>query len=128
MKYLLDTHSFLWFAAGSGNLSDKVLEKITNTEETCYLSIASLWEIAIKLEIGKLSMSPGLDEISEFCRRNTFHLLQIEIQHLLELQKLEKHHSDPFDRLIIAQAASDSLVIMTRDKNFSKYPVTLLWK
>jgi hypothetical protein len=127
MNYLLDTHTFLWFASGSGNLPEKVLEKISDAEVICYLSIASLWEIAIKMEIGKLSMSMGFDEISDFCFRNKFQILQIEIQHLLELQKLTRFHSDPFDRLIIAQAASDDLVIMTRDNNFSNYPVQLMW-
>jgi PIN domain nuclease of toxin-antitoxin system len=127
MNYLLDTHTFLWFASGSGILPEKVLEKISDAEVICYLSIASLWEIAIKMEIGKLSMSMGFDEISDFCFRNKFQILQIEIQHLLELQKLTRFHSDPFDRLIIAQAASDDLVVMTRDNNFSKYPVQLMW-
>ena len=127
MHYLLDTHTFLWFASGSGNLPLKVLEKITDREVNCYLSIASLWEIAIKIEIGKLSMSLGFDEISDFCVRNEFQILPIEIQYLLELQKLPRFHFDPFDRLIIAQAASDNLIIMTKDKNFSKYPVQLMW-
>ena len=127
MNYLLDTHTFLWFASGSGNLTEKVLEKISDPEVICYLTIASLWEIVIKMEIGKLSMSMGFDEISDFCFRNKFEILQIEIQHLLELQKLTRFHSDPFDRLIIAQAASDDLVILTRDNNFSKYPVQLMW-
>jgi PIN domain nuclease of toxin-antitoxin system len=127
MNYLLDTHTFLWFASGSGNLPVKVLDIISDAEVKCYLSIASLWEIAIKMEIGKLSMSMNFDEISAFCLRNDFTILQIEIQHLLELQKLTRFHSDPFDRLIIAKAASDNLIVMTRDKNFSKYPVQLMW-
>lgn len=127
MNYLLDTHTFLWFASGSGNLPVKVLDIISDAEVKCYLSIASLWEIAIKMEIGKLSMAMNFDEISAFCLRNEFQILQIEIQHLLELQKLTRFHSDPFDRLIIAQAASDNLIVMTRDKNFSKYPVQLMW-
>ena len=89
MNYLLDTHTFLWFASGSGNLPEKVLEKISDPEVICYLSIASLREIAIKIEIGKLSMSLSFDEISGFCQRNDFQILQIEIQHLLELQELQ---------------------------------------
>lgn len=127
MNYLLDTHTFLWFASGSENLPLKVLDIISDAEVKCFLSIASLWEIAIKMEIGKLSMSMNFDEISAFCLRNDFKILQIEIQHLLELQKLTRFHSDPFDRLIITQAASDNLIVMTRDKNFSKYPVQLMW-
>lgn len=126
MKYLLDTHTFLWFVAGSVNLPEHVRKLISEYETVCFLSVASLWEIAIKLEIGKLSMSLGLVEISDFCRRNAIQILPIEINHFLKLQSLQKYHSDPFDRLIISQAFSDNMTVLTRDRNFSQYPIEII--
>lgn len=127
MAYLLDTHAFLWFVAGDKQLPERVKSRITDINEVCYLSIASLWEITIKHQIGKLTLDISLEELFEFADRNQIELIQISTEHLLTLSKLPEHHSDPFDRLIVSQALSEKLILISKDKGLKKYKVKLEW-
>jgi PIN domain nuclease of toxin-antitoxin system len=127
MAFLLDTHAFLWFASGDTQLPLSVCNKIKDVNHPCYLSIASLWEITIKHQIGKLSLNSTLGELFEFLVRNEIEIIDITLEHLLSLSKLPNVHSDPFDRLIISQALSENLTIITRDKIFKKYKVKQQW-
>jgi PIN domain nuclease of toxin-antitoxin system len=113
MRLLLDTHAFLWFIQGSQNLSETARNLIEDQGNQKLMSIASLWEISIKVSIGKLDVGMAIAEL--------------QANHLDELTKLVFHHKDPFDRLIIAQALAERMPVVTRDEVFGRYPVSLLW-
>lgn len=126
MDILLDTHVFMWFMNGDKSLSEAHRKAITNIENKCYFSIASIWEIAIKHSIHKLELASGFDKIQEFMLDNDIELLPISFEHIQQLLSLELHHRDPFDRIIIAQGLTEGLIILTRDNNFGKYKVPML--
>jgi PIN domain nuclease of toxin-antitoxin system len=128
MAFLLDTHAFLWFVSGDNQLPASVRDKIKDIHQPCFLSVASLWEITIKNQIGKLILNISLEELFNFADRNQIEIIPINYDHLLVLSTLPIHHSDPFDRLIISQAIAENLVIITRDKGFKKYMVEQQWK
>jgi PIN domain nuclease of toxin-antitoxin system len=128
MRLLLDTHAFLWFIQGSQNLSATARNLIEDQENEKLLSIASLWEISIKVSIGKLDVGMAIAQlVSREVYGNGFEVLAIQANHLDELTKLVFHHKDPFDRLIIAQALAERMPVVTRDEAFGRYPVSLLW-
>jgi PIN domain nuclease of toxin-antitoxin system len=128
MRLLLDTHAFLWFIQGSQNLSETARDLIEDQGNQKLLSIASLWEISIKVSIGKLDVGMAIAElVSREVYGNGFEVLAIQANHLDELTKLVFHHKDPFDRLIIAQALAERMPVLTRDEAFGRYPVSLLW-
>lgn len=128
MNYLLDTHTFLWFLEGNNNLSEKARISIENTENIKFISIASIWEVAIKLNLGKLKLDIKLEELKEEILKNNFEILPLDFEHIIELSNLEEIHKDPFDRLIISQAISEKLTIISKDSNFSLYSrVKLFW-
>jgi PIN domain nuclease of toxin-antitoxin system len=128
MKLLLDTHTFIWFIMGSPNLSATarvLIEDVTNEKS---LSVVSIWEIAIKLSIGKLTLAAPFDVlIPQQISLNGFELLNIEIDHAAVVATLPFHHRDPFDRLLIAQAMVEKMPIVSIDAAFAVYPVTRLW-
>lgn len=128
MSYLLDTHTYLWFIAGDRKLSRNVKAIIQDIETPCYLSIASLWEITIKKQLGKLELGIELKELFQYAKRNKIEILSIEFVHLLQLAKLPRIHGDPFDRLLISQAQSEKLTILSSDKVFEDYKVDIVWK
>ena len=124
--YLLDTHTLLWFLRDSPQLSKKALEIIT-TENKVYVSIASLWEIAIKKSIGKLEFEHSIEKIAELCHEKDILILQIQPKYFDKVIKLPNIHNDPFDRLIISQAIIENLVIITNDTIIPKYSVKTIW-
>ncbi|AAS10960.1 type II toxin-antitoxin system VapC family toxin [Treponema denticola] len=124
--YLLDTHTLLWFLRDSPQLSKKALEIIT-TENKVYVSIASLWEIAIKKSIGKLEFEHSIEKIAELCHEKDILILQIQPKYFDKVIKLPNIHNDPFDRLIISQAIIENLVIITKDTIIPKYSVKTIW-
>ncbi|MBP7306999.1 MAG: type II toxin-antitoxin system VapC family toxin [Saprospiraceae bacterium] len=128
MSFLLDTHAFLWFISGDSQLPASIRSKIEDINQPCFISSASLWEITIKQQIGKLTLDISLQELFEYLDRNQIELIQINYEHLLALSKLPTHHSDPFDRLIIAQAIAEDLILVTKDKGLKKYKVKQQWK
>ena len=128
MKLLLDTHAFLWFIEGNQNLSLTAKNAIESPTNQRYLSIASLWEIAIKVSIGKLEICMNLTElVNREVYGNAINLLEIQSQHLDTLVALPFHHKDPFDRLILAQGSTEKMPIITKDNLFANSPVTLIW-
>lgn len=128
MRLLLDTSVFLWFIGGSDKLSSKAISLISDLNNQIVLSSASLWEIAIKISLGKLDLlEPFSQLIPQQLKANEFDLLSIEIEHLSNLVNLPFHHRDPFDRLIIAQAITEDIPVISPDQMFSKYPVKLIW-
>ena len=127
MAYLLDTHAFLWFINGSIELSSKAKNIIQNPENIVYLSIASLWEIAIKLNIGKLFIDMTFSELKQETDKNDFLILPIQYEDVHLLTTLRLFHKDPFDRILITQAIQNNLTIITKDANFESYPVKVIW-
>jgi PIN domain nuclease of toxin-antitoxin system len=128
MAYLLDTHTFLWFVAGDDQLPVSVKKKLADINESCFLSIASLWEIAIKKQIGKLDLKIGFDELFQFAERNQIEIIAINETHLTTLLSLEFLNNDPFDRIIVSQAISEDLTLISRDKKLKNYKVKLQWE
>lgn len=128
MSFLLDTHTFLWFVSGDDQLPKSVVKNIENINEPCYLSPASLWEITIKQQLGKLKLHISLKELFEYAERNQIETIPINHLHLLTLSKLPFHHKDPFDRLIISQAITENLTLISKDQTFSKYKVKQIWR
>ena len=126
MKYLIDTNVLIWFMNGDEIISESVLNEIKNENNFCFVSIASLWEIAIKCNIGKLQLKLDFNKIARFLSDNNLVILQLEFSHLQTLLNLELLHRDPFDRIIIAQGISQDLTILTSDKQFKHYPVRCL--
>lgn len=127
MKYLLDTHALLWFLNDDPQLPKKVSSQILSNKNKCYLSIASLWEISIKINIGKLTLKMPFEELYDYLFDNDIEVLHISFDHLVVLTSLDLHHRDPFDRLIIAQSKSAELTIISKDANFAHYNADLFW-
>jgi PIN domain nuclease of toxin-antitoxin system len=128
MKLLLDTHAFLWFIMGSPNLSANARSLIEDVANEKFLSVASLWETAIKLSIGRLALSAPFDVlIPQQLSLNGIELLNIKIDHTAIVALLPLHHRDPFDRLLIAQAIVEKMAVVSIDAAFNAYPITRLW-
>lgn len=128
MKVLLDTHSLLWFIEGSERLSPTARRLIEDADNQPLLSMASLWEMAIKLSIGKLTLGQPFDMlIPAQMRLNGIALLQIEMAHVAAVAKLPFHHRDPFDRLLIAQAIVEQIPIVSGDPASDSYGIKRLW-
>jgi len=128
MRLLLDSHAFLWFIMGSANLSVNARALIEDPANERLLSVASLWEIAIKTSFGKLTLSAPFDElIPAQLKLNGIDLLNIKVDHLSTLTTLPFHHLDPFYRLIISQAIVEKLPVISLDGTFDAYGVTRHW-
>lgn len=128
MRLLLDTHAFLWFIDGSPNLSPLAREVIEDMDNERLLSVASLWEMSIKVSLGKLKLGSSFPAlVRQDVEGNAIRLLGIEPAHLEALSKLPFHHRDPFDRMIVAQSMTEGVPVVGRDEAFEKYPVKLIW-
>ena len=127
MKLLLDTHTFLWFIDDNPQLSQKG-KALLEADNELLLSIASLWEIAIKLSLGKLTLEMPTEVLMiQQLTRNDIDVLPITVAHLVIVSTLPLHHRDPFDRLLIAQAIVEQIPIVSADPMFDAYPVQRLW-
>lgn len=128
MRLLLDTHTFLWWDADANQLPDSLLSSLQDPTHNLILSVVSVWEMQIKAALGKLELRTPLAKlVSEQRAKNGIHVLPIHLQHVLTLEMLPDHHKDPFDRLLIAQAKSEGLTLVSKDKVFTSYNVPLLW-
>ena len=128
MKYLLDTHALLWFLKGDKKLSAKARGLIDNPGNRKFLSIASLWEIAIKVSLRKLVLDRPFEKLfPEQLHFNCIEILDIAVDNLAKLTTLPFHHRDPFDRLIIAQALIEDLPIIGADAAFDAYGIRREW-
>jgi PIN domain nuclease of toxin-antitoxin system len=127
MDLLLDTHSLIWFLNGDEKLSDKAKSVIEDSSNSKIVSIASIWEIAIKISLDKFRFPKGFKHFLDMVEDNGFEILPITFEHALELSTLEFIHRDPFDRLLIAQCKSDNLVIVTKDDNIKRYNIKTIW-
>ncbi|GAB4032404.1 type II toxin-antitoxin system VapC family toxin [Spirosoma gilvum] len=128
MNLLLDTHTLIWFLNGNElDLSAKAKRLITDSANVSYVSIASLWEMAIKIRLGSLSFEPGFDNLLALLDQNGFELLPVTFDHTRCLLTLPMLHRDPFDRLLIAQSMTESLLFLTADTHIHQYEVDWVW-
>lgn len=128
MNLLLDTHTFLWFIDGNSRLSTTARTLIEEPTNSRFLSLASLWEMAIKVSMGRLTFTqPFAPLLIDQLQRNRITLLDILFAHTVAVSQLPFHHRDPFDRMLIAQAIVEQMPIISIDSVFDTYPVTRLW-
>ncbi len=126
-RYILDTHTYLWFISNDRKLSAKA-RKLIEADSRIYVSISSLWEITIKASLGKITLTASLENIlKKQIAENDFEILHIDPNHLMKLFTLPYNHGDPFDRIIIAQALYENLPIIGCDSLFTSYGVSLLF-
>ena len=122
MKFLIDTHTFIWFTEGSTELSAVSRGILEDMSNDFYISISSLWEMSIKVGLGKLTLKVGdYAKVIDLVNENGFQMLGINFSHTLENTKLPLHHRDPFDRIIIAQAIVENMDIISKDAIFDDY-------
>ncbi|MCL1820535.1 MAG: type II toxin-antitoxin system VapC family toxin [Oscillospiraceae bacterium] len=127
MGYLLDTHAIIWHIEDSSKITKKAKEIIDNNKNKIFISSVSLWEIAIKLNLGKLTVNFTFNELLDDIKSGEFTILQIENEYLKGLSSLPFLHKDPFDRLLLATAIAEKLTIITIDENIQKYDVSWVW-
>lgn len=128
MKFLLDTHTFIWWSSEPQKLSATAMTELQARNNVILLSVASVWEIQIKHQLGKLPLRLPLANIVEEQRqKNGIVVLPILSEHVLALDQLPAHHKDPFDRLLIAQANSEGATLISNDPRIAAYPVSFLW-
>jgi PIN domain nuclease of toxin-antitoxin system len=127
MNLLLDTHVLIWYIAGNSSLKPATIDLLETTENNLSISVASLWEIAIKVGKGKLHLGIEFHELEGILDRLNIQILPILFGDLNVQRTLPFHHTDPFDRLIISQAINQNLVLMSADSAFSNYPVQNIW-
>ena len=127
MNILLDKHTFIWFFNGDEQLSLKAKRMIEDPKNQKYVSIASIWEVAIKIGLKKLVFDGNTNEIADLMKQNCFQLLNISIGHTTVYESLEFVHRDPFDRILVAQAIVEKMIIITRDENIQRYSVKTNW-
>ena len=124
---LLDTHALIWFIEGSDQLSQKARQEIETENANNFVSIASLWEIAIKVSLGKIELKTSFHQINNKLSENGFEILPITFEDTLIVSTLPFHHRDPFDRIITAQAMTNKMTIISKDGQFSLYGAKVVW-
>lgn len=128
MRLLLDTHTLIWFCEGNPALTQAARAAIEDSRNECYVSHATVWEMAIKFSLGKLQLQVSYEAIFPgVLEANNIALLRSAVEHYRALILLPPHHGDPFDRLIVAQAQVERLTIVTTDRAFAAYEIPVLW-
>lgn len=128
MNLVLDTNAFLWIVSDDKKLSRKAKKLFLNKSNEIYLSAASIWEMAIKISLGRLTLDEPLESFIEtHAVGNNIKILDIRSKHLYKIENLPFHHRDPFDRIIIAQCMIENYFIVGSDKAFDSYPVSRVW-
>ncbi len=128
MNLLLDTHTFIWWSLTPERLSQRVSSLLADPSNNLILSVASVWEMQIKLQLGKLNLELPLRELIETQQQtNNLQLLPIQVTHVWALENLPIPHKDPFDRILIAQATVEQHPLLSIDAIFDAYPVNRVW-
>lgn len=128
MRLLLDTLAFIWWDSNPTKLTPRVRALCEDPTNTLLLSVASIWEMQIKCQLGKLTLAlPLADLVANQQKTNRIQVLPISLAHVLALDSLSPLHRDPFDRLLITQAIAEDATLVSRDPVFSDYPVNILW-
>lgn len=126
MNLLLDTHALIWWMEGSSRFGRQAKAKTFQKGNTVWISVASIWEMAIKFRLGRLQLKDPLHESIPAVLDRGVHALTVSVDHALAIQQLPLHHSDPFDRMLIAQAQTEDLTLVTADAVFTLYDVRVL--
>jgi PIN domain nuclease of toxin-antitoxin system len=128
MQLLLDTRALLWWIDDAKALSERARSAIANANKECFFSLASCWKIAIKCSLGKLTLTQPVEQfIPDQLFRNGIRLLAINFRHVARVTTLPFLHRDPFDRLLVAQASSEKMTLVTADAAIARYDVKCLW-
>jgi PIN domain nuclease of toxin-antitoxin system len=128
MKLLLDTNVFIWLNDAPHRVRERVMTVIANPDNDLFFSLTSIWEMQIKIQLGKLELSDSLSDILKTQQvDNNLQVLTIDLKHIWSLENLPYHHRDPFDRLLIAQAQTEGMTLVSADGIFEMYDVDLLW-
>ncbi len=128
MKLLLDTHVLIWWSLDSVKLTKKIYELLTDPDNTLVVSIASIWEMQVKVQLGKLDLDKKVSELIAHQQQvNNLEVLPIDPAHIYALENLPNEHRDPFDRIIIAQSIVEAIPLLSADKVFARYPVERIW-
>jgi len=129
MRILIDTQAFIWFVENNKNLPSKIKKELENSDNTVIVSIASLWEMTIKMSLGKLKVNCEIEEMIQILYDNGFNILPILPEHIIKLSTLQYIHRDPFDRIIISQALSENIKLVSSDEIFDNYRgVKRIWR
>ena len=121
MAYLLDTHALIWFLEGSPDLSTSAKDIVSHSTNNIFVSLSSLWEISIKVSLGKLEMNLPFEGLMDVILKNNIELLDITFSHTVKQYQLPFYHRDPFDRILISQAIVENMEIISRDSIFDTY-------
>jgi PIN domain nuclease of toxin-antitoxin system len=128
MRLLLDTHAFLWWVNDDPALSDVARKAVANVRNECCVSLATCWELAIKAGLGKIRLAAPVERfIPEQLAANDFQLLPIDFRHVAKVEFLPSHHRDPFDRILVAQALTEKMAVVSVDAVLSEYGVRRIW-
>ena len=127
MKLLLDTHSFIWWNSAPEFLSKQALALLEDEANEPVISAVNIWEIQIKNAAGKMDLTVPLENIVKTYSENGIEILPVYASHILQLNSLADHHRDPFDRILVAQALVENMVIISKDAKIKQYPVTVVW-
>jgi PIN domain nuclease of toxin-antitoxin system len=128
MKYLLDTVAWLWSVYSEERLGGEARAILENRDEEVYLSAATSWELSIKMRLGKLNFpGPPAVIVPAFMAKQSLRSLPVTHLHAVKVYDLPPHHSDPFDRMIIAQAMVEQMTVLTSDRAFDRYPINVVW-
>ncbi|MBX7158545.1 MAG: type II toxin-antitoxin system VapC family toxin [Verrucomicrobiae bacterium] len=127
MDILIDTHVLIWFAEKHSNLTPKVQRWLENADNKVFLSVASLWEMAIKVNISRLKLLVPFETMVEQLPQMGFELMPIELKHVTRFSSLPLHHSDSFDRMLVAQAMEEKLNLVSSDRSLSRYGIKVMW-
>ncbi|HUG16770.1 MAG TPA: type II toxin-antitoxin system VapC family toxin [Thermomicrobiales bacterium] len=125
---LIDTHGLIWFLEDNSRMSRRALEVAEDQDTHLFVSLASLWEMAIKVRLGKLNLVGDYHAfVLEQLTRNDIEVLGISLEHVIQTASLPLFHRDPFDRLLVAQAIVENMPIISADMSLEAYPVTRIW-
>lgn len=127
MNLLLDTHTLIWFLEGDNHLSLTAKSYIEEASHTNFVSMATFWEMAIKISLNKLELRKPLPDLESLIWENGIEILPITIEHTLLVSQLPFYHKDPFDRLLVAQAMSENMTLLSGDEKFKLYPIQVIW-
>ncbi|NMF57971.1 type II toxin-antitoxin system VapC family toxin [Pseudanabaena yagii] len=127
MKLLLDTHTFIWWHSEPECITQNTLSLLQDPDHEVMLSVVSLWEMQIKIQLGKLTLRDDLEVMVKIQQeRNNISLISVTFSHVLELKTLPLHHKDPFDRILIAQTKVENATLISRDLVFKNYECSLI--
>jgi PIN domain nuclease of toxin-antitoxin system len=127
MRYLIDTHTLLWYLDGSHQLSMTARSMIDDQNISVYVSIINFWEIAVKQSIGKLDCYESVDTIYRKINDAGVQIIELKMEHLIPLTALPFHHRDPFDRLLVATCKVENFIFVSQDSVFKEYQVEVIW-